>query len=91
MGDTGFDSPSHSAGNVGVGGKSGAHSGARGDANAILADQDDPRLLGLIDAWPTLSEDARDAVARLVGLRPDDLNDVDDLTPAMAHGEGVLS
>ena len=33
---------------------------------------DDPRLLALIDAWPTLSDDARDAIVRLAGLGPDD-------------------
>lgn len=90
MGDTGFDSPPDSSGKVGDRNKSGAHSGARGDVNAILADQDDPRLAWLIDAWPTMSDDARDAVARLAGLRPDDLNDVGDLTPVLTHVEGVL-
>ena len=51
-------------------------SAARGAA--ILAEFGvvDPRLLGLIDAWPTLSEDARDASTRLAGLRPDGLADV---------------
>lgn len=56
-----------------------AQSGAVGAENDVVSVPDDPRLLGVIDAWPTLSEDARDAVARLAGLRPDD---VDDLTPA---------
>ena len=47
---------------------------------------DDPRLLGLIDAWQTLSEDTRDAIARLVG---DDSHDVDDVTVAPAGEAGA--
>ena len=69
----------------------GAESGAVGAENGVLSVPDDPRLLGLIDAWWTLSEDARDALARMAGLRPDDLHDVDDSTAATARGEGLLS
>lgn len=80
MGDTGFDSPSDSAGNVGVGGEGGAHSGARGDADAILADQDDPRLMALIAAWPTLADDAKAEILRLAGRRSDDVDDFNEQT-----------
>ena len=90
MGDEGLEPDGDSMGKAGVRNESGAKSGARGDANAILADQDDPRLLRLIEAWPTLSDDVRDSLVRLAGLRPDDLNDIDDLTPAMVHRVGVL-
>lgn len=43
----------------------GAESGAIGAENVVLIVPDDPRLLTLIDTWPTLPEDARDAIARL--------------------------
>ena len=60
-------------------------SAADGAANFPQRPSDDLRLLGLIDAWPMLSEDARDAVARLVG---DDSHDIDDVT-AVAGGKAV--
>ena len=47
---------------------------------------DDVRLRLLIDAWLTLSEDTRDAIARLVG---DDFHDVDDVTVAPAGEAGA--
>ncbi len=56
--------------------ESGAKSGARGDANAILADHDDPRLLGLIEAWQTLADETKAEILTLAGLRPYDLDDV---------------
>ena len=65
MGDTGFDSTHDSSGNVGVGWKSGAHSGARGDADAILAD-DDAGLALIVEAWPMLSADVRREMLDLV-------------------------
>ena len=80
LGDEGLEPTHDFTEKVGGLNKSGAHSGARGDANAILAD-DDPRLLRLIDAWPTLSEDTRDAIARLA-TGPDDTDDLDDVTAA---------
>ena len=76
VGDTGFDSPHDSAGKVGCRNKTGAHSGARDDADAILAAQDDSRLLAVIDAWPMLSEETRDAIAKLAGNDSDDVDDV---------------
>jgi hypothetical protein len=74
--DTGLETTLDSAGNVGVGEKSGAHSGARGDADAILADRNDPRLLWLNDAWPALGEDVKGEILRLAGYDVDDLDDV---------------
>ena len=47
---------------------------------------DDVRLRLLIDAWPMLSDETRDAIARLVG---DDFNDVDDVTVALAGEAGA--
>ena len=47
---------------------------------------DDVRLRLLIDAWLTLSEETRDAIARLVG---DDSHDVDDVTVAPAGEAGA--
>lgn len=58
----------------------GAHSGARGDANAILAVQDDPRLLGVIAAWPTLADDVKAEILMLAGRRPDDVDDFNEPT-----------
>ncbi len=70
MGDTGFDSPHDSSGKVEGRNKSGAHSGARGDANAILAD-DDAGLALIVEAWPMLSADVRREMLDLVrGDRP---------------------
>ncbi len=45
----------------------GAESGAVGAEDEFLSVPDDPRLLGLIDVWPALSEDSRDAIVRLAG------------------------
>ena len=87
MGDEGLEPHLDTTGKHPNSPQDGAHSGARGDADAILADQSDLRLLGINAAWPMLSEDARDAMTRLAGLRPDGLNDIDDLTPAIPHGE----
>ena len=79
MGDTGFDSPTTEIAvtsrdslelwqteQVAVE-SGGAESGAVGAENVVLSVSDDPRLLALIDAWLTLPEDARDAIARLAG------------------------
>lgn len=45
--------------------QSGAHSGARSDADTILAD-DDAGLAAIVEAWPMLSADARRAVLGFV-------------------------
>ena len=55
-----------------------AKSGAVGAQNEVPSVPDDPRLLWLIDAWPGLSEETRDAIARLAG------DDVDDLAGVTA-------
>ena len=47
--------------------------------------EDDPRLAWLVDAWPMLSDDARDAIASLSGFV------VDDLSSEMSLGDGQLS
>ncbi len=39
------------------------------------------RLARLIEVWPMLAEETRDAIARLVG---DDFHDIDDVTVAPA-------
>ena len=62
-----------------------AKSGAVGAENDALDVSDDPRLLGLIDAWAGLSEETRDAMARLAG---NDVEDVYDVT-ATPTGEAV--
>ena len=53
-----------------------AKSGAVGAENDALDVSDDPRLLRLIDAWPRLSEETRDAITRLAGDDVEDLGDV---------------
>lgn len=64
-----------------------AQSGAVGAEIEVLSVPDDPRLLALIDAWPTLSDDARDAAARLAGIS---LDDADNQNHSMAPaGEAV--
>ena len=71
MGDTGFDSPSNSAGNVANQSRDSAHSGARNHV-------DDTGLARLIDVWPALSDDVRGEMLTLAGLRPDDVDDLND-------------
>ena len=80
----GLNSSADSAGNAAIPNRGGAESGAVGDENGVLTVPDDPRLLWLIDAWPGLSEETRDAIARLVG---DDVEDLDDVT---ATPDGVV-
>ena len=53
------------------------------DRNSALNDW---RLARLIEVWPMLSEETRDAIARLVG---DDSHDVDDVTVAPAGEAGA--
>jgi hypothetical protein len=53
------------AGKVGVGDQSGAQSGARGDVEAVLA-EDDPDLAVIVAGWSKLSADVRRAVVELV-------------------------
>ena len=53
-----------------------AQAGAVGAENGALSIPDDPRLLAVIDAWPMLSEDTRDAIARRAGFDPDDADNV---------------
>ncbi len=60
---------------------------AESDAVCVVSDS---RLARLNEVWPTLSDDVKGEIARLAGLRPDDLNDIDDLTPAMAHDEVTM-
>ena len=50
---------------MGVSDQSGAQSGARGDAEADLA-EDDPDLAVIVAGWSKLSADARRAVVELV-------------------------
>ena len=51
--------------------------GASGGAVNARDRVTDPRLTRLIEVWPMLSEETREAIARLVGYDVDDLNDVD--------------
>ena len=64
-----------------VSARSAAHCAA--NCSRSLSD-DDPRLLALIDAWPKLSDDARDAIVRLAGFAPDDAGDLDDVAATLA-------
>ena len=48
----------------------------------------DPRLLGLIDAWPTLPDAARNAIATLAGISPDDAENQDAATTALTGEAG---
>ena len=73
LGDTGFDSSSNSAGNHANQSHDGAHSGARGDVT-------DAQLARLIEVWPALSDDVKAEILALVGLRPDDVDDLDAVT-----------
>ena len=59
-----------------------AADGAANRFRSLVAD--DLRLLRLIDAWPALPEDTRDAIVRLAGCGPDGAGDLDDVavTPA---------
>ncbi len=78
-------------GNVVISNQGGAESGAVGARDGVLSVPDDPRLLAVIDAWAMLTKEVREAVVKMAGIRPDDLNDVDDMAPAMPCGEGVSS
>jgi hypothetical protein len=50
-----------------------------GDQRDVKSDAfSDVRLLKLSEVWPALSDDVKGEIARLAGLRPDDLNDDDD-------------
>ena len=51
----------------------------------------DPRLIRLLDAWPMLSENTRDAIARLAADDPDDADDLDDDSAAELAGKVVAS
>jgi hypothetical protein len=58
-----------SSGNRGVGNQSGANSGALGARAAGLADAPtDPGLARLVTAWPTLPEEVRARVLKMLGL-----------------------
>jgi len=81
LAEAGIETSADSGGNLAVSQQGGAESGAVG----VIAVPDDPRLLALIDAWPMLPEDARDAIARLAGIAPDDPDGV----TAAPHGKEV--
>ena len=49
-------------------GPCGAESGAVGAENKVLDASDGPRLRWLIDAWPMLSNDIRNSIAKLASL-----------------------
>ena len=57
--------PYETTGKAAFDGEGGAHSGARGDAHAILAD-DDADLALIVEAWPMLSVDVRREMLDLV-------------------------
>lgn len=62
----GDEQPSNSSGNPADSGGRAAFSGASDDAPAILADDADPRLVRVIEAWPALGEEVRRQILRLV-------------------------
>ena len=57
--------PYETTGKAAFDGEGGAHSGARDDADAILAD-DDAGLALIVEAWPMLSADVRRKMLDLV-------------------------
>ena len=64
-----------------------AASAADGAANYLqVRPDDDLRLARLIDVWPGLSEETRDAICRLAGFDTDELSN----SFAAPHGNGVL-
>ena len=80
MGDTGFDSPSYSAGNIANQSRDGAHSGARNHV-------DDTWLARLIDVWPNLSDDVKGEILTLARLRADDVDDFYEVAETVASHE----
>jgi len=59
---------------------------AESDADCVVSD---PWLARLIEVWPTLAEDVKGEMLTLAGLRPkdvDDLNDVTELDAAKGVG-----
>src|SRR5690349_1224420 len=79
----GQNSSADSSGKAAISETGGAESGAVGDENGFLSIPDDPRLLAVINAWPTLSEDTSEEITRLVGLASDDVR----VTTAAPHGK----
>ena len=58
---------------------------AESDAVCVVSD---PRLARLIEVWPALADDVKGEMLTLAGLRPYDVDDVNDVTTA-THGEGA--
>ena len=49
----------------------------------------DVRLARLIEVWPALSDDVKAEILTRAGVRPDDVDDFNDVT-GNSHGNGVL-
>ena len=47
----------------------------------------DSRLAKLIEVWPALSDKVKAEILTLAGLRPDDVDDFNDVAPAAARGD----
>ncbi|MCC7085296.1 MAG: hypothetical protein IT427_09845 [Pirellulales bacterium] len=62
MGGTGLEHPAFSSGKTPFLGQSGAECGALGAQNAPL----DPELAAVVDAWPTLTAEAKAAVMGII-------------------------
>ena len=60
--------------------------------NSTVVDESDShsdsRLARLIEVWPALLDDVKAEILSLAGLRPDDVDDFNDVT-ANCHGNGV--
>ncbi len=54
---------------------------AESDAVCVVTD---PRLARLIEVWPALADDVKGEMLTLAGLRPDDVDDFNDVTTGMA-------
>ena len=50
---------------------------AESDAVCVVSD---PRLARLIEVWPALADDVKGEMLTLAGLRPDDVDDFNDVT-----------
>lgn len=74
--------PYETTGKTGLVPHDGAHSGARDRV-------DDSWLARLIEVWPSLSDVVRGEILAMAGLRPDDVDDLNDVAASVVHHEGT--
>lgn len=82
VGDTGFDSPLNSAEKAGFDYSDSAHSSARDRV-------DDSSLARLIEIWPTLDPGVKAKLLTMAELRPDEVDDLNDVAASLVHHEGT--